>query len=120
MTVSRLRCIDPVGGAPPSSGHGGGPIQHAVIVEKQDPRIGRIGRVTIADAFADGMSRSAVVIGTAVDGPVRVSASEFRNFAAGIAAAYDKQAILGRSPVVVERTRATPSPKAPPGTLPLH
>ena len=119
VVVTGLRCVDPYGGAPGSPDRPGGPIQIPIAVEKQDPNAGRIGKVEIIDAVAEGCGRNAVYVGPNVAGPIHVQNSRFNGFAAAILASTDREAIRALSPVVVRNVVALPSPLAPAGADPL-
>lgn len=119
VAITRLRCIDPFGGAASGPGRPGVPIHIPIAVEKQKAGAGRIGRVEIIDAITEGCARNAVYVGPNVTGPIQIQDSRFDGFAASVLGSKDRQAILAMSPVAVRNVVALPSPLAPAGTLPL-
>lgn len=120
VVVRGLRCIDPFGGAARAPAQPGEPIQIPIAIERQDPRDGRIGRVDILDAIAEGCARNAVYVGPGVAGPVRIEDARFNGFAAAILGSADREAIRALSPVIARNVLALPSPRAPAGTDPLR
>jgi len=116
VSVSGLRCTDPFGGAANSGLTPGTPLQSLVAIEKQDPAIGDIGRVDVADSTIDGCARMAVSVGTNVAGPLSFTGCSFNNYAAAILASIDKGSVFARSPIALNDITAVPSPNARPGT----
>lgn len=119
VIVRGLACVDPHGGLAQSASTPGAPIHSEVVMEKQTPTVGRIGRVEVDGARTDGCARMAVVVGANIDGPVTIMNSEFHNFAAAVLASSDAKAIVASSPVEVQNVTATPAPTAPEGTQAL-
>jgi hypothetical protein len=119
IIVRGLRCADPHAGAANGPGRPGIPIHIPIAIEKQKPDAGRIGRVEIIDAVAEGCARNAVYVGPNVDGPIHIRNSRFNGFAASILASYDREAIRALSPISVQNVVALPSRLAPAGTDPL-
>lgn len=119
VVIRGLTCVDPHGGLARSASTPGEPIHSEVVIEKQVATIGHIGRVEVDGAQTNGCARMAVVVGSNIDGPVRIANSEFLNFAAAVMASSDAKAIVAHSSVEVENVTATPAPTAPPGTTGL-
>jgi hypothetical protein len=116
VVIEGLRSIDPYGGVARSASTPGEPIHSAIVIEKLNRSVGHVGRVDVDGAQVDGSSRMAVHVGPNVEGPIRVSNSAFRNFAAAVLASGDAKAVNAHSPVELVNVSATPGQTAPAGT----
>ena len=116
VSITRLQCTDPFGGAPTGPSTPGTPLHSLIAMEKMNPAIGDIGRVDVSDSWIDGCARMGVNVGANASGPLTIANCSLKNFAAAPLAGYDEGSVLAQSPIQLTNITATASPGAPAGT----
>jgi hypothetical protein len=116
VSVTRLQCTDPFGGAATGPSTPGTPLHSLIAMEKMNPDTGDIGRVDVSESWIDGCARMGVNIGANASGPLTIANCSLKNFAAAPLAGYDEGSVLAQSRIQLTNITAIPSPAAPAGT----